>query len=180
MLIISQTCSQVPGKLLAGMYCRWPHTCTSSGWMLEAACLLPASGAARHPTPVSWSPQAVIRTSLPYSLPRALSPCLSLHFDTWCESQGVPQPDSFLQLGPGSSLVPQPPSSRAVSPLCSSCPFAASHPHRGVVTHVAIDSGQWLSWTKGRHMKKSNNHNLFPSKILDFANCLENISLPML
>lgn len=35
LLIISWRCSQVLGSLLAGLYHRWPHTCTSCGWLLS-------------------------------------------------------------------------------------------------------------------------------------------------
>lgn len=90
--------------LQAWLYCRWPQSCTCSAWLLEVACLLPASGAAWHPAPAPWSPQVVRRTSLPRSLPRTLTLCLSLFCNTWCESRNYLQSDSFLQLGRGSQI----------------------------------------------------------------------------
>lgn len=179
-LIICWSHHQALCTVQAWHCCRWPQSCSCSGWLLEAACLLPASGAAWHPAPASWSPQVVIRTSLPHSLPWTLTLCLSLHCHTRCESQNYPQPDSFLQLDWGSQtrqsffLL----SFCAVSPCTDLIPLVPMHSHR-VVSSISKDSKWCFLWTRHRPMKRSH-HNLFTSNTLHLAlaSLWENISYP--
>lgn len=72
-------------------------------WVAAGGSLSPPSlWSSLAPCPSLMITPRVIRTSLPHSLPRTLTLCLSLHCNTLCESQNFPQPDSSLHLGRGS------------------------------------------------------------------------------